>query len=367
MALAPSIFLDLASQQNLQFLLDTSQDNLDAQSIWRTWLDLAPPQYSLDFETVIGRDRISAAASIVDEDSEAPIRSRNTLEIYRGTMPSMKEKFKLTQKEMRQLKVLQNMPIIGGSDRLLAFLNKDLQEVAVSADKRIDLMMLNAMSNLSVDLSVTNNPDGAVFGTVDLLAQSYQKQGVNIVWTDSANAKPLLDIQQFVQFQYQTRGRQFGQIVMSYDLWLVFIQCTSVMTALQAYFNTKVASNTYALTEENVNLYLQANKLPIIQVISHVTMVEKDGKPTFVKGFNANNVMFAPAGKIGELANAVCMEEDTPVEKKSYAKYGITLVSKWSDDDPLTEFTGMEAYAFPSLDVDNIFILTTNVQQTSFV
>lgn len=366
--IVPSYFSTLAQSQNLQFLLDTSQNNLDAQSIWRNWLDIGVPQMSLNFDAAIGRERIAAAASIVDSDSPAPMRSRNKLELYKGKIPAIKEKFRMTQDDMRSIEVLRALPIVNtGAAPLIAFLNKDLQEAAVAGDKRIDLMLLQAVSTLTIDVNTTNNPDGVAYGTIDLLSQSYQKQGVPIVWTDTANADPITDIENFITFQWKTRGRQFGKLLMSYEQWLVFKSCTKVKTFLATFFNTGKNASSFAVTLANVNEMLGANMWPPIELVNHVSNIENDGVATFVRGFNSNAVVFAPIGKLGTLFNAISMEEVHPVLDKSYAKYGPTLVSKWAESDPLCEYTAMEMNAFPSINIDSIFVMTTNVVQASFV
>jgi len=366
--IAPSYFGNLATSQDLQFLLDSSQLNLQQESIWRNWLNTGLPQMSLSFDSAIGRERIAAAASIVDSDAPAPLRSRNKLELYKGKIPAIKEKFRMNQDDMRTLEVLKSLPVAGGrASDLIAFLNKDLQEAAVSGDKRIDIMLLQAISTLTVDVNATNNPDGVQFGVVDLLAQPYQKQGVPVVWSDAANAKPITDIENFVQYQWNTRGRMFGKMILSYDLWLQFKQTTEVRNMLQTFFNVGKANATFAVTLTNINEMFAANQWPEIEIVKHQTNIEVDGKPTFIKPFNANNVSFVPMGKLGTLFNAVSMEDIHRVAGKSYAKFGPTLVSKWSESDPLVEFTAMEMNAFPSVDIDNIFVLTTNVVQASYV
>lgn len=365
----PSYFEDLAASQNLQFMIDMSQDALDAQSIWRQWLDLGVPQMNLNFTSVIGRDRIAAAASVVDSDAPAPLRARNKVERYSGVIPAIKEKFRMSQDDMRNIEILRALPITngGGSEALIAFLMKDLQEASVSGDKRVDLMLLNALSTLAIDLGNTNNPDGAAFGTVDLLPQTYQKQGVPIVWTDSANATPVDDIENFIEKNLNARGRYFGQLLMSYELWLVFKKTAQVKSYLQSFFNIGKANASYAVTLTNVNEFFAANGWPTVTIVNYTTNIETDGAPSFVKGFNPNALVFAPAGKLGILANAISMERIHPVPNKNYASYGPTLIGKWAESDPLVEYTAMEMNAFPVLNVDGIFILTTNVVQANFV
>lgn len=338
------------------------------QSIWRGFLEVGLPQMSLNFDSAIGRDRIAAAASIVDSDAPAPLRSRNKLELYKGKIPAIKEKFRMQQDDMRTLEVLRALPLNGSNNNaLIAFLNKDLQEASVSGDKRIDLMLLQAISTLQMDINLTNNPDGVAYGVIDLLAQSYQQQGVPIVWSSSTTAKPIDDIEAFILAMRNIRGRQFGRIMMSYELWNGFRKTTQVTDMLKSYFNIGKTNGTFANTLANVNDMFVANNWPPIEIVNHITMVEVDGSPTYIKPFSTTNVVFAPPGKLGTLFNAVSMEELRPVRDKSYAKFGPTLVSKFQEGDPLVEFTAMEMNAFPMINVDSIFILKTETVQASFV
>jgi len=364
----PSYFQNLAQSQNLQALIDASQANLEQQSIWRRWLNLGLPQMSLNFDSAIGRDRIAAAASIVDSDAPAPLRSRNKLELYKGKIPAIKEKFRMNQDDMRSLEVLRALPLAGGnSDVLIQFLNKDLQEASVSGDKRVDLMLLQAISTLSIDINTTNNPDGVAYGTIDLLPQSYQSQGVPVAWQTSATATPITDIENFITINRDTRGRTFGKILMSMRLWNYFKKTTEVKNFIATFYNTGKTTSAYAVTIDSVNEMFMANRWPMIEIVEHNTHIEVDGAPTYVRGFDDNNVAFVPDGKIGTLFNAVSMEEMHQVANKTYAKFGPTLVSKWAESDPLVEFTGMEMNAFPSINIDAVYVLKTQTVQASFV
>jgi hypothetical protein len=366
--IVPSYYATLSESQNLQFLLDSSQANLEQQSIWRRWLNVGLPQMSLNFDAAIGRERIAAAASIVDSDAPAPLRSRPKLELYKGKIPAIKEKFRMNQDDMRSLEVLKALPLAGGNNAaLISFLNKDLQEAAVSGDKRIDLMLLQALSTLSIDISTTNNPDGLVYGTIDLLAASYQSQGVPVAWSSSSTATPIDDIENYVIINRDTRGRTFSKILMSMRLWNVFKKTTQVKNNLASFYNTGKTANAFAVTLNNVNEYMMANMWPTIEVVEHNTAIETDGVASYVRGFNDNNCAFVPDGKIGTLFNAVSMEEIHRVSGKSYAKFGPTLVSKWAESDPLVEFTGMEMNAFPSINIDAVYVLKTETVQASFV
>lgn len=367
--IVPSFFGAYAEQPVIQAMIDNSLDNLQGQTVWRNYLDEDLPQASLTFEMAIGRSRIEAAASIVDIDADAPLRSRNVLELYGGKIPTMKEAFTLSQSEIRQLMALEESQLLNGNGAvtsLIAKLYNDVAKAAVAGDRRVDIMLFQAISTLTVDISTTMNPDGVAFGTVDLLPKAYQKQGVPVVWTDLPNAKPIDDIESYLEYIAQNFGRAFGKIQMSKALWLTFKRTTQVIDQLKSYFNIGKSNGTYAATLENVNEMFASNLWPMIEIVEKVSGIEKDGIITPFRPFNQSNVSFMPDGKIGMLKNAFVMEQRRPVEGIVYANFGPTLVSKWAETRPYREFTAMEMNAFPAIEIDSIFILTTNVVQASF-
>jgi hypothetical protein len=370
MATIPSFYGDFANDANIQVMIDNSLDKLQGQTSWRNYLDKGIPQASLTFETAIGRARFEAAASIVDPDAPAPLRGRNKLEFMTGKIPTMKQKFRLSQAEMRTIESIKENARFREKDRVIAMLDSlygDVSKCAVAGDRRVDLMLMQGISTLFIDTSTTLNPDGVAYGNVSLLAKAYQKQGVPVVWSDLVTSKPLDDIENFVEGIYGAFGRGFGKIMMSRTLWLKFKRNAQVIDRLKSFFNIGKANGTYAPTKMHIDEMFAANEWPMIEIVNDSVGIETDGIITPVKAFNENNVSFVPDGKLGILENAYSMELSHRIEHKSYAMFDATLVSKWCEDDPLVEFTGMEMNAFPSLtQIDGIFVLTTNVVQADF-
>lgn len=364
----PSFFGEYATEPAIQTLIDDSLDVLQAKSLWRDFLDEDMPQWSLSFETIIGRSRIEAAASIVDIDAPAPLRANNKLEKYYGAIPSIKEKFVMSQSELRELRAITESALLSGNANVQGLIRKLYDHTSMAAtagDKRVDILLMQAISTLQLDVSVTNNPDGAAVGTIDLLPKSYQKQGVPVTW-DNTNSKPIDDIENFVEFITTTFGRGFGRILMSQTKWLKFKRNPQVVDYLKSFFNIGKTNGTYAPTLNNVNEMFTENGWPTLQVLNVVSGIEKDGATEAYRFFDENNLSFMPAGKIGTLKNAIPMERTDKVAGKVYADFGPTLVMKWADDDPYREFTAMEMNACPAIDTDSIFLLQTNVQQDEF-
>lgn len=355
-----SMFGDLASNQNIQALLDNSIDFLNAQSRWRQYMDWGLPRLELTFETIIGRSRIGAAASIVDIDAPAPTRSRGKLEMFKGKIPTMKEAFELNQKDYRALLNLQNLPISDSSKKneLIKQLFDDVSDAVLSTDRRLDIMFYQGVSTFSIDCSVLGNPDGAALGAVPLLAADYQTRLCSTVWTNTA-ADPFKDIRDVITF-CNAKGRKFEKILMDESLWLSVQNLAAVKSAISGYQNPGSNKN-FLVTIDTVNNFLVANRLPMIELVNERRNIESDGDENIINPFKAENVVFLPAGKLGVVENALAIEDMKPVPSVSYAKYDRTLLAKWQDNNPWKEVTQVELNAFPSFSaIDGIYILKTD-------
>ena len=363
MAIVDSIFGELAQGQNMQALIDNQIELLYGKSIWRNHLEWGLPQTDLTFETVIGRSRVQAAASIVDEDSPAPKRSTPSLEKLKGSIPTMMESFEMTKKDFRALKNLQNLPISDSqkTELLIKKLWDFTQSAATSTDIRIDIMFLQGISTFEIDAGVLVNPDGVDFGTVPLLAATDQKRTVAVAWTDPA-ADPFKDIRNVVRYAADS-GRAFKEIWIDQTLWFAIQELTAVKAAISGYQNP--GSNAkFLVTLDRVNEFLVANGLPPFVLQNHRKGIEKDGKIQTINPFKKENVVFIPDGKLGIVHNAFAIEdwEDAKVEGISYAKYDRAIISKWADNQPWREYTKVELNAFPALEqIDGIFLLQSDV------
>lgn len=362
MALVPSIFGALANKQNLQAMIDVSVTTLYGQSVWRQYLDWGLPRNELTFDTVIGRSRLEAAASIVDPDSRAPVRSRGKGELFNGKIPTMKEAFNLNQADYRAILSLQNLPISDQAKKteLIKKLYDDVTVAAGSTDRRLDMMFWQAVSTFSIDVNLTNNPDGVAFGTVPLGAALSQFRTVSAVWSDETNADPFKDIND-VAIYAASIGRTFSEIWIESETWLKMKNLTKVKYAISGYLNPGSNKN-FVVTLAMVNEYLVATGLPSIKIINVRNAVEKDGVTTIINPFKKENVVFVPAGKLGIVHNAITIEELAPVENVTYAKYDRTLLKKYRNNNPWMEYTEVELNAFPMLEaIDGMYILRTDV------
>ncbi|GAA4328538.1 major capsid protein [Flaviaesturariibacter amylovorans] len=350
-----SIFGSYADK--MQVMVDNSLDRF-APTWHQNYFTQAPAQVSLNFESVIGQSRIEAAASVVDRNAGIPLRSRAGLAKLSGSIPAIKEGMKMQESDMRDFLAMQNMPVAEEAKKaqLLAFMFNDIRQVGSSTAKRLDIMCLQAVSTGQVDLSATNNPDGIVAGTIDLLMPSANKVNSAVSW-DSASATPLtVDIPGIVATG-RAKGVTFAKMLMTPTQFINFQKITEVKNLLSNFLGFK-QSGTILATLDNINTFLQANRFPVIELVDEVIGIEKDGVIETISPFKTENVSFVPAGPLGVIKNAIAIEQIKPVAGVAYATLGATLISKWSTNNPWSEITAAELNAFPAFEaIDATFIL----------
>jgi Phage major capsid protein E len=349
--------------RKLQPVIDSSLTKF-APVWYRNYFEFDMTQASLTYETVVGRARIEAAASVTSSGAKAPIRSRANLDKYTGTIPAIQESFNMTATDYRNYLLLQNMNVTDEQKKqqALDLLFKDVKTVGDSAHKRLDIMCLEAISTGQISLDITNNPDGLVLSNpIDLFMKDANKKTATTSWATSATAKPITDIENAVLDASQ-RGLSFEKILMSDTLWYKFRACTQVIESVKMYAIGAVASGSSATVSTNldaVNNYLSANQLPYIEIVNVPVGIEKDGEIATIKPFNANNASFIPSGRLGYIKNAFAIEELEPISEVSYGIFNRALIKKWRENNPFNEVTSVELNAFPSLDlVDSVYILT---------
>lgn len=341
----------------MQVVVDKSLDKF--APVWfKRYFDWGTPTTSLTFVSAIGRTRIEAAASIVDRNSPAPVRSRQGLEKLSGSVPAIKESFKMNEEDYRNYLTVQNMSLSDEAKRtmLLDLLFGDLKKAGDAGLKRIDIMVLQALSLGKVTVNTTNNPDGLVYADIDLLMPAANYKKVTAVWSVPASAKPITDIKAIV-IAANAKGLTFEKMLMTLTTFWKFQASAEVIASLNAFYRLDSKAQTTA-TMDQINQYLTANMFPTIEIVNESIGIEKDGVITPYNPFHDTSVTFVPSGKLGLIHNAFAMEQMEPVGNVNYASYEKVLLKKYRQHNPWGEFTDCELNAFPGVEaIDRIYIL----------
>ena len=341
----------------MQVVIDKAADKF--APVWfKKYFDWGVPTTSLTFVSVIGRSRIEAAASIVDRNSPAPVRSRQGLEKLSGTIPAIKESFQMNEDEYRNYLTVQNMSLSDEAKRtmLLDMMFGDLKKAGDAGMKRVDIMVLQALSLGKVTVNAANNPDGLILTDIPLLMPATNFKTVIEKWSVSATADPIQDIQTIV-VNADAEGKSFEKILMTLTSFWKFQNCAKVIAKLNAFYRLDSKAQTTG-TLEQINQFLLANQWPVIEIVNVTVGIEKDGLITPYKPFNDTSVSFIPSGKLGLIHNAFAIEQMEPVQGINYATFEKVLLKKYRTSNPWGEFTDCELNAFPGVEaIDRIYIL----------
>ena len=350
-----SIFGKYAEQ--LQVLIDTNIDALK-EPFYSKYFDLGSPQMGLTYSTAIGKSRIEAAASIVAHGSEAPLRSRMGLQHLTGEIAAIKVKRKMDDQDYREWLTMQAVSTNDEAKKqqIINLIWDDVKYVLDSVTSRIDFMAAQALSQGRIAINTTNNPDGIAPGTIELLVENRRGGSTAFNWgvaatntgdfwadgtTNGAGRTPITDIRYRVRESWNRDGVKFEKILMSSGKWW------NVQTASEV---TTLFSGQPGLDE--FNTWMQAQDLPIIELVNPQTRIEVNGVLTTVNPWVADRyIVFLPAGRAGIIHNALSVEQISPVNGVDYAVNNNILVSKWSQTEPFGEYTRGELAAFPGLEV----------------
>ena len=103
-----------------------------------------------------------------------------------------------------------------------------------------------------------------------------------------------------------------------------------------------------------------------VEIINRSVIFEKNGKQKSVKPWNDDRIVFICNTIVGSLVWGTLAEATNPVEGVKYAvvdKY--KLISKYSKNDPLQEFTSGQALVLPVIeDVDQIYVIDCSEEKS---
>lgn len=359
-----SIFPEISTSERLQVFIDSRNDKF-AQPWYSKYFSMGVPQLSLNYVSILGESKVAAMASVVSRDGETPLRSRDALGKLYGEIPAIKVMRKLNESQYRDYMSLQSLNVSDETKKNQAFglIWNDIEYVKNATEKRLDYLCAQGLSTGKIKLDVDNNPDGVVIDELDLMMPNENQSSVTTSWDNATTATPLQDILLKVR-EFEAQGVTFGKMLMDSSLFQKFLATKEVKEVIGTFFGVSASarqSATSPLTNARVNEYLTASQLPIIEVVNVRVAVQKDGKNTVVNPFSESNVVFIPDGNLGEIKNAIAVEEQKPVTNLVYAKSNATLISKWSQNEPFGEWTKAELNAFPSFDMMNQIVLLTAI------
>lgn len=301
------------------------------------------------------------AADVVALDSELPLKSRDSIETANGEIPKLGMKLYLTEKQMKDIDsmIAQGLPI----NTILNKIFNDLPRCIEGVWERIEDMFLSELST-GVGLSTRNNGTGV---RVDVGYLTANKFGASVLWEGNAEtATPLKDMQKVFDKALE------DQNVIT-DIWMDdsalrgFYQSKEVREQF-AFDNQVVVPNggsVPTLDFEKAGKILQTKWGVTLHRVARKIKTELNGVKNSHSPWQVGMVVFTCDETLGSLVWTNTAESTRPVSGVEYQTADeFILLSKYSKNDPLREFTSSQAMVIPIINnVDRIYTLDSKTVQ----
>lgn len=298
------------------------------------------------------------AADVVALDSSLPLKRRGTIALATGKLPKIGIKYRKGEKLISDINVM----IARGADEatIASKIFDDTGKVIKAIDVRKEILFQQALSTGVVLTTDMDNRGTGIRADFGYKAENtfHAKYG----WGDKTSTpEPMTDLQKMFD-KALTDGNTIGHVYMSRKYFDLFRNSVQGKT-LVAVYNQQVVTNPSLLPPPSRTVFLNALKDEFnaeFHVIDASYRVEDiNGELKNIQPWEQANVVATPTDVVGRLVYGTLAEETNPVEGVNYEKSGShILVSKYSKNDPLEEFTAGQALCIPVIDgAEGIYVL----------
>lgn len=359
-----SIFGELTRRVQIRFdkISEYNKQVFD-QVLYETYLDWDIPTIGLNFEEIIGRYNITIAAPTIGDDSKEPIMGTEGLQTLAERIVRHAVTLPMSIQDYRKvLQILDSKSLDDATKtkQLTDLMWGNVVSVVNAIHAKIDLIFLGALSNEGkFEFTADNNPEGGVRGIVN-----YNQPAENIASSKTQWTAANLDtVDCFEDIQAILDA---SQDKVQLENILCAPSATSYMCRTkkikQMIWGTDKSSRLVQLSD--LNAYMQENGFPTFKHIRRQIRIQNGTKATPVTPWNAKNLVFVPAGKLGIIKNAYANNELRQEPGVAYSNYGRIRVSQWGAGETQTsngvEFTKAEAFAIPVItEMNGIYTLKT--------
>lgn len=297
------------------------------------------------------------AADIVSLDSRLPLKKRDAIQKALGKLPKLGFKFRKDETDIVQLNT---MMATGATETTIAQrLLNDVPRSISGVQHRIEMLFEEGLSTglilvededtpgLGVRANFGYNPDHVYHCTAG-------------AW-GSGTEEPIDDIQQL--FDGAAANGEGIALVMLSESYFNLMRKSPKGKLLVATNNGQTVADINTLGKPTRSAMIEALTAEFgatFRTVNNSFKVEaKDGSRKVVRPWEQANVVALTSEKVGRLVYGRLAEETNPVAGVSYEKSGnYILVSKYSKNEPLEEFTSAQAFVLPVIDGGNsVYIL----------
>lgn len=303
------------------------------------------------------------AADVVALDSALPLKKRGSLAVATGKLPKLGIKYKKGEKAISDINVM----IARGTDEatVASKIFDDASKVIKAIDVRTEVLFLQGLST-GVILTSDDSNDGTGIRVDFGFKAENTFHCLGSEWSDAANSSPQDDLQQLFDKAAED-GNSIGHAYIS-KRYLDLFRKSAQGKLLAANYLNQVVTDASLLPVPSRNTFLDAlndEYGATFHIVDASFKYEKaDGTTASIRPWEEANIVGVPAEQVGRLVYGTLAEETNPVANVAYQKSGThILVSKYSKNDPLEEFTAGQSICLPVIDgVGGIYILHADAE-----
>lgn len=291
------------------------------------------------------------AADIVDMDSPLPVKRRDSLSVASGDLPTMGMKLTLTNKQINEINVMIAQGALA-EDVAKKVLN-DAVRCANGIKERIEACFLQALSEGAY--AVDDNTNTGTGIRLDFKFPKKNCYSASTPWGEQG-ATPVSDIARVIE-----ANPGITTILIAKETYNVLRRSAEARELVAGFNGVSIAQGgSYPTPSPTaLNEAFEDEFGTKFQIIDRNVVIEKNGERKTIRPWNRDKVTFLADTQVGALVYGQLPEETHKVAGVLYEKpLEYALMSKYSTNDPLTEYTAIQGIVAPILEnVDQIYSL----------
>lgn len=302
------------------------------------------------------------AADVVSLDSSLPLKKRAAIKQAIGKIPKVGLKFRKDESDITAINIMQATGADEGA--VAGKIMNDVPRAIGGVRHLVEVMFQKALSTGEILVGEDLTQGTGVRANFGYSADNTFHCTAG-VW-GSETDEPIEDMEQM--FSKANEDGKRITLVMIAKSRLDMIRRSRAGKLLVANNNGQTVTNIDTLGKPTRAAMLEALSAEFgaeFRIVDSSFIVEEaDGTRKAIKPWEQANVVGLTTNKVGRLVYGRVAEETNPVAGVVYEKSGsFILVSKFSDNEPLQEFTTAQAFVLPVIDGGNdVYVLHTDAE-----
>ena len=316
---------------------------------------------ALTYQIVLGSES-RPMADVVAFDTAYPRKGRPVLTKLTGEIPALRTQRQMSETDLNSFMQFNQMKD-PDTESVISLVFGDLQFCFNAVRNRLSWLGFQALSLGVISLTAANN--AGIITESDIDIQISNKSGAAVIWSAAvATTTPITDIMDLCDSARINNGVIFKKILMSRTSFSYMRK--SEETINFCFGDAGSAVTKYPnLTVINENLI--ADGLPAIDIIDvYLQFENEDHTITNLQAWNEGTIAFLPQDEVGNILHCKTAEEEFPPKQVTQEKKDIVLLSKWSENAPIREFTSGACNGFPTVKLANMVFLMNSLHASTW-